>query len=107
MALNALNADDTNMQILGRFENEMNNDFATPRVISLIDKLVKDLNKDFDGQTYASLMTILNTLGIEPKIQNVHDKDIEIYKLWQTARLNKDYEHADTYRKHLQDKGFI
>lgn len=101
--------EDTSMdlEVIEMFESEMNEDFATPRVISLIDKLIKDLNKAFDIKIYNATKSMLNVLGIEPKIKKVTQKDIEIYNLWQHARTNKDYESADIYRKHLLDKGFI
>ncbi|HHX76202.1 MAG TPA: cysteine--tRNA ligase, partial [Acholeplasmataceae bacterium] len=94
-------------EVMGEFESYMNEDFGTPRVITLIDKLIKDLNRSVDLNTFVSLNTILDVLGVEPKINEVSDSDIKNYKLWQEARANKDYALADTYREALLEKGFI
>lgn len=93
--------------VMDEFESYMNDDFGTPRVISLMDKLVKDLNRATDLNTFVSLKTILDVLGVEPKMNAVKDEDIKNYKLWQEARANKDYALADTYREALLEKGFI
>ena len=94
-------------EVMDEFESYMNEDFGTPRVITLIDKLIKDLNRSMDLNTFISLNTILDVLGVEPKINEVSDSDIKNYKLWQEARANKDYALADTYREALLEKGFI
>lgn len=94
-------------EVMDEFESYMNEDFGTPRVITLIDKLIKDLNRSVDLNTFVSLNTILDVLGVEPKINEVSDSDIKNYKLWQEARANKDYALADTYRETLLEKGFI
>ena len=94
-------------EVMDEFESYMNEDFGTPRVITLIDKLIKDLNRSVDLNTFVSLNTILDVLGVEPKINEVSDSDIKNYKLWQEARANKDYALADTYREALLEKGFI
>lgn len=107
MVYSKLEDQSIDLESIKLFESEMNDDFATPRVISLIDKLIKDLNKGFEIKLYNTVNRILKVLGIEPKIRKVTQKDIDIYNLWQQARVNKDYESADIYRKHLLDKGFI
>lgn len=107
MILNNIDENGLDHESIKSFEEFMNDDFATPRVITLIDKLIKDLNKDFKAENYNTIILILNTLGLIPNILEVLDEDIENYKNWQQARLEKNYEKADIYRKPLLDKGFI
>ena len=107
MALNQLNTNGLDSDAMSLFEKYMNEDFATPRVISLIDRLIKDLNKDFNVVTYETIIQMLNVLGVDPNIKEVLATDLKNYELWQLARSNKDYEKADKYRKPLLEKGFI
>ncbi len=79
--------------------------------MTLMDEILKNLNKAVEleqkAKLYHSLLTILAVLGIKPEIEPVSDEDIKHYLLWQQAREEKDYEHADIHRKALQAKGWI
>src|SRR5690554_5384141 len=85
----------------------MNDDLNTPNVITLIERLMKDLNKTGSFETFYSLKVILDLLGVEPLIHEPSDADFEIYTKWLEARTNQDYHLADELRGYLLEKGWI
>jgi cysteinyl-tRNA synthetase len=103
--------------IVREFTEALEDDFNTPNAITSIQKLVKEINKrtrknQFTEEELLELTTLhqtmvelLNVLGIKYKIPSLTKEDIEIIQKRDQARLNKDFDLADHYRKQLQDKG--
>ena len=94
------------------FESYMDDDFNTPNVLMLINNIIKKINtkvrskEDFSAD-FNTLDVILNSLGIIPSKPNIDDEAKEVYKNWNKARVNKDFEAADKYRNILIEKGII
>lgn len=97
-------------EIIKKFELEMNDDVNTSNVITLILNEIKNLNKINDimllNKTYNSVVKILEVLNLMPEYE-LTNKIIEYNNKWQEARLNKDYQLADTYRGKLTDEGWM
>lgn len=95
-------------ETMNSFKEYMNQDFNVQNVLTLINTLVKDMNtslraKDYDKLSLAmnSFKTILDVLGIELFINPMSDSELDVYKKWNEARINKDFDSADFYRKQL------
>jgi cysteinyl-tRNA synthetase len=94
------------------FETYMDDDFNTPNVLMLINNVIKKINtkvrskEDFSAD-FNTLDVILNTLGIIPNKPEIDNEAKEVYKNWNNARINKDFEAADKYRNILIEKGII
>ncbi len=94
------------------FETYMDDDFNTPNVLMLINNVIKKINtkvrskEDFSSD-FNTLDVILNTLGIIPNKPEIDNEAKEVYKNWNNARINKDFEAADKYRNILIEKGII
>ena len=94
------------------FETYMDDDFNTPNVLMLINNVIKKINtkvrskEDFSAD-FNTLDVILNTLGIIPNKPEIDAEAKEVYKNWNNARINKDFEAADKYRNILIEKGII
>ncbi len=89
------------------FKQFMDDDFNTPNVVTLIDGLLKTLNKESNKKIYNAIMVILDCLGIKPNILEVTKEDINNYRMWETARVQKDFKKADELRNLLSTKGWI
>lgn len=97
-------------QYLEQFMNQMNNDFNTPNVLAIINELVKlinDPNNDNDIKSYNTIIKIYNILGINLKLNEYNEKDIQMYNDWQKARIDKNYELADQLRDRLTKRSII
>ncbi len=96
--------------LLKEFEEYMNQDFNVQNVMMLIEQMIKDMNvavRSKDVQTtlklYNTLQKILKVLGINLFVHSMTEEQVEIYKKWNQARENKDFDSADIYRKQLVD----
>ncbi len=101
-------------EYMNSFIEYMNQDFNVQNVLSLINKIVKDMNQlvrshDDENLVIAmnSLKKIFDVLGINLFIQPMKDEELEIYKKWISARENKDYINADKYRNMLMEWNII
>ena len=93
---------------ISKFKEYMNQDFNVQNVLTLITTIVKEMNtllrsKDFDKLALKlnTFITILDVLGINLFIDKLDDEKCNVYKLWNEARNNKDFEAADKYRNQL------
>ena len=93
---------------ISKFKEYMNQDFNVQNVLTLITTIVKEMNtllrsKDFDKLAVKlnTFITILDVLGINLFIDKLDDEKCNVYKLWNEARNNKDFEAADKYRNQL------
>ncbi|VEU82928.1 cysteine--tRNA ligase [Acholeplasma hippikon] len=94
-------------ETMNEFKSLMDDDFNTPLVITQLENLNKQLNKTGNYSYFKAMIDILEVLGVKPNINEVHDADINIYKAWNEARVNKDFKTADELRAHLSQKGWI
>ncbi|HHY96494.1 MAG TPA: cysteine--tRNA ligase [Acholeplasma sp.] len=98
----------TDIKILeDEFNEIMYDDINTPNVITLIEKYVKELNKNQDLAYLRMIEKILNILGVEPKVNVPTRDDLDMYLKWEEARNQKDFKRADEIRSYLSEKGWI
>lgn len=105
-----INNDGVSTEAMDSFKEYMNQDFNVQNVLTLINTLVKDMNtslraKDYEKLSLAmnSFKKILDILGINLFINPMNDIELDVYRKWNDARINKDFDSADTYRKQLVD----
>ena len=108
-------ADNKNKELsedIKEFESYMDDDFNTPNVLMLISNIIKKINtkvrskEDFSSD-FNTLTVILNALGTIADVPAIDDEIKDVYKKWNEARINKDFESADKYRGILVEKGII
>ena len=116
LALNDQEIKDHESEYYGRFMEAMEDDMNTPNAYSVIFDTVKVINqtvrsKDVDMQRLseltASLMKMLDVLGISYHHLTLTVEDRSIYEKWQEAKSQKDFESADKYREILQERGIL
>lgn len=95
---------------MNEFEEFMNQDFNVQNVMMLIEKITKELNvsirsKDIEltSRKWNTLHKILHILGINLFVTPMTQSQLDVYRKWNDARQNKNFEAADTYRKQLVD----
>ncbi|MEF3693391.1 MAG: cysteine--tRNA ligase [Acholeplasmataceae bacterium] len=110
MKLNGVSRGKPLDDILIQFHKLMEDDFNTPNVMTIIQDLIKQLNKEKDEliktNIYETLSVILHILGVMPEF-HISDDALNTYRKWEQARLDKDYQKADELRKMLLDEGLI
>lgn len=96
--------------IIKNVEDVLNDDFNTPNLITILQDLTKELNKETDleklGVLYYTFTYILDMMGIDLNINLTHEI-LDTYEKWQVARSNKDFASADVLRKKLIDQGWL
>lgn len=107
---NGIKSNELDDAAIAKFTEYMNDDFNVQNVLTLINDLVKEINvltrsKDYDKLIIKvnTFKKILDVLGIDLFVKEMTEEQLEAYKLWQEARLNKDFETADIYRQKLTD----
>lgn len=110
LRLSGKKATTINEEAIKVFKSYMDDDLNTPNVLTLIQDLIKEVNKTsaFDqlAKNYNTIQIILGVLGIELNFY-LSDEMLNTYKDWEVARNQKDYEKADVLRQVLIDKGWI
>ena len=103
-------------EMVSEYLQQLKDDFNTANAYKVIFDTVKLLNgslrvRDVDFEsvsTYAnSVVHMLSVLGIDFEYVTVTDDDVKTFELWNEAKINKDFDAADTYRDHLMEKGLI
>jgi len=96
--------------VMSKFEDLMNDDFNIPNVITLIYDILKLINKEKSSVRisvlYQTVMKILEILGIMPLFE-LTDDTLTLYKAWEQARQDKDFQRADQLRAELSERGWI
>jgi cysteinyl-tRNA synthetase len=95
------------------FDMEMADDFNTANAISVIDNLIKAINKqlrmkdDFVllGKYLTTFEYMLDILGIRPDVKPLTATERSIIDSWQQARMNKDFAQADFLRNQINEMG--
>ena len=91
------------------FESIMDDDFNTPNVITYLLELIKKLNtairnkEDNIIELASKIIVITDILGLKYNLNNYTEEQIKIYKEWEEARTNKNFELADKLREQLKD----
>ena len=97
-------------EIISTFENIMNDDLNIPNVMTLIYDVLKQMNKEKNnkrlGILYKSVEKILNILGIMP-LFTIEDEVLVMYRDWEQARSQRDFQLADQLRDELSKRGWM
>ncbi|ATZ17696.1 cysteine--tRNA ligase [Mesoplasma melaleucae] len=107
--------DSIDKEIIDEFNNFMNDDLNTSRVLTLIEDVLKDINKVLLSKDFLvitkkinALNFVLNTLGLSIKIDaNVNVNDKQTFLMWKELISAKDFEQADKIRESLVEKGIL
>lgn len=99
-------------ETINKFVEEMNNDFNTPNVLSLLNEQIKIINSSKNPEeqsisAYNTILEIYNVLGINLELNTFTEKDIKLFNDWNNARENKNYDLADQFRKKLIERSII
>lgn len=112
--INFVNDKEINEEYMNEFKKQMNDDFNTPNVYTLIQKMVKELNittrnKENDKVSCLvnTLNKIFNIIGIALEYNKMSKENIDVYNEWIDARNNKDFAQADIYRNILVENGVL
>ncbi|MCM1130194.1 MAG: cysteine--tRNA ligase [Roseburia sp.] len=96
------------------FEEYMNQDFNVQNVMMLLERITKELNvsirsknKECIVSKWHTMNKILHILGINLFVHPMEKVKLEVYRKWNAARQNKEFEVADTYRRQLVDWGIL
>ncbi|AKU79276.1 cysteine--tRNA ligase [Spiroplasma turonicum] len=94
-----------------KFINYMSDDLNTPMVITLIDEIIKYLNKQIkNGKVdlcFSHLKSLLKCLGFKYDIKEINENDIKNLMEWKGAQEIKNYPLADSLRKKLIERNII
>ncbi|KXT29048.1 cysteine--tRNA ligase [Candidatus Phytoplasma oryzae] len=95
-----------------KFHSIMENNLNTPNIITLIEELLKEINKnkkDFFclSKLQNTLIYILDNLGIKIHLKKISKKQIKIYFLWQQSKKKKKFQKADFLRNILKKDNII
>ncbi|ATZ19076.1 cysteinyl-tRNA synthetase [Williamsoniiplasma somnilux] len=86
----------------------MNDDLNTPKVLSLIEALIKNINNKVDANDVVDLLFILNTLGFGNVFNlDISKEEIAQIKKWKDLLDANDFVEADKLRDKLKTKGLI
>lgn len=112
--INEINVERRDLTSIDEFVKQMNDDFNTQNVYTLILQLVKELNiamrsKDYETVAikFNTLKEILDVFGFVFDYHKLSDENRSYYQKWQQAREQKDYESADYYRSILVERGIL
>jgi cysteinyl-tRNA synthetase len=93
---------------LTEFKKYMDDDFNVQNVLTLINNIVKAMNTSLRAKEYETLAVktntfkkILDVLRINLFVDKMTEEELSVYKDWQEARINKDFEKADIARAKL------
>ncbi|MGL4948837.1 MAG: cysteine--tRNA ligase [Anaeroplasmataceae bacterium] len=101
--------------IISSFTEYMNDDFNTPNVFMLINRLVKDINQliklNNDNNDLSiklnTVQTILQIFGFVFPIIKLDNSQIELFNKWNEYKKNKEFDKADEIRTVLSNEGLI
>ena len=89
-------------------------DLNTSNAISVIHETVKEINLSLRSKDYAKMALATNTvlemlevLGIRVNNVVLDDEAKGLFRKWEEARKNKDFQTADVYRNLLIEKGLL
>ena len=102
-------------EIMDRFLEAMADDFNTANAITYMYSLVKEINKKIrskeDTKKLRNVLKVLEDmlfiLGFTVERIKLTKDDKALYRKWEQARSEKNFELADELRGHLQERGLI
>ncbi|BCR35393.1 cysteine--tRNA ligase [Mariniplasma anaerobium] len=110
LSLENVDIKDVDEHIMNEFKDYMNQDFNIPNVITLVYDVLKQINKEKDIQRiallYQSVKTMLDILGIMP-LYSLEDETLIMYRQWEEARHQKNFQLADQLRDQLSKRGWM
>ncbi|MDV3196207.1 MAG: cysteine--tRNA ligase [Candidatus Phytoplasma stylosanthis] len=108
---NVNNNEITDSFYIKKFFQLIENDFDTPNILTLIEELLKKINKTLDlnklSKFQNTLIYLLKNLNIFIVLKDVTKEKIEIYNLWLKTKQNKEFEKSDYLRNILQKEQII
>lgn len=116
LQLNDYRNDDYNKDVVDEMVNALSDDLNTSLALTCILNQVKVLNQAMRqrDKDLNDISTQLNTLikmsdviGFVFKYTTLNDEDLELYKNWDQAKKDKDFDKADTLRATLIERGII
>ena len=112
--LNDLLLDEINEDEKQKFIEFMDNDLNTANALTLANDILKVMNTSVRNKDYKLSLIEANTLkmifdvfGVKLTYNPLSKENKEIYKAWEEAKGQKDFESADKYRNILMEKGII
>lgn len=116
LQLNDYRNDDYNKDVVDEMVNALSDDLNTSLALTCILNQVKVLNQAMRqrDKDLNDISTQLNTLikmsdviGFVFKYTTLNEEDLELYKNWDQAKKDKDFDKADTLRATLIERGII
>ncbi len=111
---NRINEDDILVEDKEEFISYMNQDLNCQNVMTLLSRLLKEVNvclrsKDFKrlSQKLNMMKQIFDVFGVMFEYTPLTDENRKLYESWEKAKSVKDFEEADKLRTILNMKGII
>lgn len=107
---------DVDADIMDRFLEAMADDLNVANAQVVLFETVKQLNqvqrqkpiaREDIARLYETLKNMLDILGIIFDITYLTDEDVELFKQWNQAKAEKDFERADEVRSILNERGLL
>ena len=112
--LASVDGDELNDDDILEFKKNMDQDFNTANVLTLLSDIVKRLNVAIRLNDLDNVLVLINTLkvitdvlGLEFNYQKLSDENKKLYLKWNEFKKNKNFEEADKIRLTLQERGII
>lgn len=109
--LNKIHNQEIDSFYIQKFHFLMSNDFNTPNVLTLIEELLKKINKTFDLNFLLilqnTLIFLFNNLSINIVLKEITEEKIKLYYLWLETKEKKDFVQADNLRKILKKEMLV
>ncbi|MEZ0180453.1 cysteine--tRNA ligase ['Camptotheca acuminata' phytoplasma] len=111
LILNKINSQQKDSFYIQQFFSLMSNNFDTPNIFTMLEELLKKINKTLELHELAKLQNtflyLLECLNIFVTLKDITSKHIEIYNSWEKAKQNRDFEESDFLRNILQKEQLI
>ena len=114
LQINDVEANTLDEERMNKFLLTLADDLNTSNAISVIHETVKEINlslrsKDYTKMSLATktVLEMLDVLGIKVNSVVLDDEAKDLFRKWEEARKNKDFQTADVYRNLLIEKGLL
>jgi len=105
----------TTDELMKKFDDFNDDDFNSPNGLTIINEVVKlinlELRQDKDkvklNALYNTLKTMLHIYGLDKEMKLMTKENKDLYNEWNNARLNKDFDKADSLRAKLVERGIF